>query len=428
MSVKKSLKKVYWRLSDKYLAQMGPSKFVKRSSAAGRHVVILTPSDVGNLGDEAMVTSVVSQLRDDDPKVRITLITHLSSDAVHYDGFNVETVCLEGFFSKVPSLAACERLGKVFETASDFILLGADILDGKYSETRSFRRLFLARQAERAGLAVYVLGFSFSDKAVPAITKYMRRECSNFGYLCRDPLSAKRVSDVVEKPVNHGADLAFLLPIPSTPVTDPCKRAAKQIEAWRAEGREIVAVNTNPLGLIAAFPEVDLKLAAANIASGLNIIASETNCVFLFLTHDNRPGHSDAKLTEQVLSTIDPSVTYHCVPETIKAVEIKYLCQRVDLTVTGRMHLGIASLGAGSATMILDFQGKVRGLFDLFGLPHMALDVNDVMKPEVFSKTVIDRLSRHTEISTAVKNKLDEIHSLSRRNMALLFAEIDRNE
>ncbi|WP_343505062.1 polysaccharide pyruvyl transferase family protein [Alloyangia pacifica] len=292
MPLEPVLKQTFWNLSDRYLAAIAPTRLVQAPAAErlqDRHFVILTPSDVGNLGDEAMVTSVVSQLSSRASCARITLITHLPGDMESYRDFETDIVCLEGFFSKTPSLEVCDRLGDLFQTATDFILLGADILDGRYSRTRSFRRLFLARQAERAGLNVHVLGFSFSDKAIAPITDYMRRECVGFSYCCRDPLSAERIGKVVGKSHENGADLAFLLPIPDAPLTEACERADARISEWRRAGKKIIAINANPLGLISAFPGIDLKETAAKISAGLDLIAEKTGCVFLGLTHDNRP-------------------------------------------------------------------------------------------------------------------------------------------
>lgn len=420
--MKQYLKKTFWRLSDAYLKALGPARFPQAArSTAARHVVVLTPSGVGNLGDEAMVTSVVTQLRAHQPDIRITLITHDPGDDPHYDHFNVETLNLNGYFAKTPDLSVCSKLGALFGEATDFILLGADIIDGRYSESRSFRRLFLARMAERAGLSVFVLGFSYSDKAVPLIRRYMRAECATFHYMCRDPLSAGRVAEVIGRPVENGADLAFLLPVPEVAQAEAAKRAEAQIAAWRDEGRQIVVLNANPLGLLNAFPDIDLSETAAAYARGINLLGRQTGCVFLFLTHDNRPAHSDAAFMEKILAGLDPELTWHFVPETVRAVDIKRLCSQVDLTVTGRMHLGIASLGAGTATMILDFQGKVRGLFDLFGQPEMAFDVSEVMKEESFAGTIAAKLADHQALATHVKGQLDMIHELSGRNMALVW-------
>ena len=317
--------------------------------------------------------------------------------------------------------AACERLAALFREGTDFILLGADIIDGRYSESRSFRRLFLARKAEEAGLAVFVLGFSFSDRAVPRILAYMAGVCSGFTWVCRDPLSAERVSKVTGRPVPHGADLAFLLQVPDAPHAEAARHAFDVLRQWRAEGRPVVAFNGNPLGMLNAMPEVDLDEAAAACAKALNALAAQTGCALLCLTHDNRPAHSDARFMTRIVERLAPETMARFVPETVRATDIKFLCGQADLTVTGRMHMGIASLGAGTTTMILDFQGKVRGLYALFDLPELAIDVRDMLKPDVLTANVADKLARKEDISARIRSKLPEIHALSARNLEPLF-------
>lgn len=73
--------------------------------------------------------------------------------------------------------------------------------------------------------------------------------------------------------------------------------------------------------------------------------------------------------------------------------------------------------------MVLDYQGKVRGLFDLFGLQDMALDVKELIRPDIFAANVADRLSRHDEVASVVQSRLDDIHALSARNIDLVLAE-----
>jgi polysaccharide pyruvyl transferase WcaK-like protein len=417
------LKALLRRGADLHL-ELGPGRKIVPAGApavAGRtrHVAILTPSTVGNLGDEAMVSSVVSQLRAIDPKLEITLITHEPTDAPYYHHLKVHTVHISGYFARVANGGACARLGELMTKATDFIMLGADVIDGRYNESRSFRRLYMARQAHQAGLNVFVLGFSFSDKATLRIRAYMSKECTGFTYVCRDPLSAQRVSDIVGKPVGQGADLAFMVPIPDDPMTDAATEANVQIDAWRTEDRPVVVFNANPLGLMAAMPDIDLSAAAQAYATCIDAVSKRTGCAVLMLTHDNRPGpHSDADFMTQVREKMDATVPCHFEPRTMRAMDVKMLCRRVDLTVTGRMHLGIASLGAGTATMILDFQGKVQGLFRLFGMPEMALNVEDVLEPEVFSNLVTEKLADHANIAQRVQGNLDKIHELSRVNVA----------
>lgn len=420
--MKKYLKTPMWRSSDRYLVFLARQVFGRTPAPKGaRHVVVLTPSSVGNLGDEAMVTSIVTQLRARDPEIKITLITHAAEDAAEHAPLATETVCLDGYFDKIPSRAALQRLEALFQTGTDFIVLGADIIDGRYSESRSFRRLFLARQAQQAGMDVFVLGFSFSDKAVPRILDYMASDCTGFHYVCRDPLSAERVGKAVGKPVPHGADLAFLLPVPEAPHAAAAQTAAEVVAGWRAEGRAVIAFNGNPLGLLNAMPDVQLEKAAASYAQSLNALAAQTGAALLCLTHDNRPAHSDARFMQGIVDRLAPETTAHFVPQTVRATDIKYLCKQADLTVTGRMHMGIASLGAGTTTMILDFQGKVKGLYALFDLPELAIDVRDVMTPETLSANIADTLAQKDRYAAATKAKLDEIHALSSRNMEPLF-------
>jgi colanic acid/amylovoran biosynthesis protein len=49
--------------------------------------------------------------------------------------------------------------------------------------------------------------------------------------------------------------------------------------------------------------------------------------------------------------------------------KIKRIVGLLDLVITGRMHLAIASLGCGTPTLSITYQDKFEGLYQHFGLP-----------------------------------------------------------
>lgn len=120
---------------------------------------------------------------------------------------------------------------------------------------------------------------------------------------------------------------------------------------------------------------------------------------------------------QRIFDRIKDDTTCHFVPETISPMDIKWLCRQVDLTVTGRMHLGIASLGGGTPTMVLDYQGKVQGLMRLFDMPEMILNVDDLLDAPKFTQIVSDRLAAHETLAEQVQRKLGSVHTLSARHV-----------
>ena len=418
--LKALIKPHMWRSSDAALRLMAPRAFATgaiRKRQTSRHIAVLITSGAGSVGDAAMTHAAVQGLRGLHPSARITLISHEPGDAETYAHLKTSHLCLKGYFERLPSPKACRALGALFGSCTDFVVLGADILDGRYSESRSFRRLYLAEMAHRLGVRAHIIGFSFAEAANPRIIDWLSRHGRQFNIFCREPLSAARVAKIIGRPVESGADIAFLLPLPSHCDVKAAQRAERQMEAWHEQGRPVVVLNANPLGLLAERPDIDLATAARAYAAAMAALSRKTNAAILLLTHDNRPAHSDAAFMSQIAAHLPDDVPQHFVADTVRPTDIKRLCHLADLAITGRMHLGIASLGAGTPAMILDYQSKVRGLLGLFTLPELAFTAQDLMDADSFATRAALHLDARQTLADQIETHLPKVKALSQKTV-----------
>ena len=328
---------------------------------------------------------------------------------------------MEGYFDYFPSKSSMARISRAVSDCSHFILCGADVLDGGYSAGGSIRKLLIAKIAEQFGAHAYIIGFSFSDRASNAVKRFLRKYGQGFTYVCRDPRSAERLASTLGRGVVTGADMAFMLPMTSKAFHPAAVRAEAVIADWRREGRRILAFNANPLALRKAAPNVSLDQAADLLASGLKRFADTTNCALLLLTHDNRPPHADNLFMKRIADQIPGETVAHFVPDTIEPTDIKRLCGMVDVVVTGRMHLGIAALGAGTPASILDYQGKVRGLLDLFDSAEATLFPEIALSPDEFSNYLCDFLKNNDIYRNKIREHLADVRSCAQRNLDVIF-------
>ena len=423
--LKAALKPHMWRASDAALRQIAPRAFARGAAnqkRLTRHIAVLITSGAGSIGDAAMTHAAVQGLRAKHPNARITLISHEPGDAETYTYLQTDHLCLKGYFERVPSPKACRALGVLFGTCTDFVVLGADILDGRYSESRSFRRLYLAEMAHRLGARAHITGFSFAEAANSRIVDWLSEHGHQYNIFCREPLSAARVSKIIGKPVESGADIAFLLPLPAHCDISAAQRAERLMADWRSEGRRVVILNANPLSLIAERPDIDLATAARAYAAAMSALSRKTRAAILLLTHDNRPAHSDAQFMAQIAVHIPEDVPHHFVHDTVRPTDIKRLCHLADLAITGRMHLGIAALGSGTPAMILDYQGKVRGLLGLFSLPELAFTPTDLMDATAFAESAATHLDARETLADRIDAHLPMVKALSRKTMDVVEA------
>lgn len=383
-----------------------------------RHYGVFYISSKGSLGDAAMGYSIVSQIREAQPDARITFLIHRDADRDYFREFGVNTVSIEGFFNVLPSRKATRRIADLALSCSNFILPGADVLDGVYSPGGTLRRLLSGIAAERLGARVHAIGFSFSDRSSQMIRQVFHDRCQGFQITCRDPQSAARLSKVMQRPVAHGSDLAFLLPIGSCCIHPAAQTAEDHVQSWKREGRKVVIFNANPISFHNALPNIPRAHVVKELGQALDNFAHQTGAALLFLTHDNRPAFSDAVFLQEILANMRKDMPWHFVPDTVQPSDIKRLCSLSDLVVTGRMHLGIAGLGAGKTTMITDYQGKVRGLYDLFDTPELALDLNEICEGHRLAELMLSTLELSTNFESRIQSKLPEVSALSRKNLA----------
>ncbi len=383
----------------------------------GQHYCIFYLSSHGSLGDAAMGYSIISQILKKYPDARISVLVHLDTDKEHFSQYGVEVVSIEGYFSVIPSRSAAMKISRILETCTNFIIPGADVLDGVYSKGSSFRRLFAGLMAEKRGAKVHVVGFSFSDRAPEVTRRLFRDRCQSFSIVCRDPISADRLGKVMGREIPYGADLAFLLPVGETSLHPSAQAAEQVVERWRSENRPIVAFNANPLSFQNSLPDLSRRKVVEALSSALDDFASRTGAAILFLTHDNRKSFSDARLSSEIIDSLKTNFPRHFLSETVQPTDIKRLCKMSDLVVTGRMHLGIAGLGAGKTTMITDYQGKVRGLYALFETPDLALDLGEIVQPGRLSALMEETLRERKVYEKKIQDHLPKIEALSRKNL-----------
>jgi hypothetical protein len=322
----------------------------------GRTVVV-PPAGPGSLGDDALLTVITTELGAG-ADVRVAAVTR---DAT---GSGAGTVADPG----PPSLSRAFRgfppigwLALFRARPEAVVVVGADVMNGFYSDWRSARRWDLLSAVAGAGRDAVAAGFSWPDpdgcgpRSVAAARRAVGVRSS-----CRDPISARRFAAATGHEVADGADVAFLL------APDPSTAAVAEVAAWadarRAAGRHPVALNLNGL-ILGRIDEQPDRLVA--LVDGLAALA-EAGIDVVLLPHDGRDGAGDRAWGAAVHATVGDRAPATLVAAPERAAEAKAMVAALDAVATGRMHLAIASLGAGTAVSLHDYQGKVEGLAALF--------------------------------------------------------------
>lgn len=394
-----------------HLAALGPAR------PRGHATLLLPPTRPGSVGDEAMMTVCMERLVSDGRSFAI--VDFVAGDRWPGEPRGTRHVDLSGFFGSA-YVRSLPRLISVLRGFDRFWCLGADVMDGHYSEVGSLRRVALAHVAAELGLETSILGFSFNDDPSELVVDALRRLPGSVELFARDPVSHRRLLERVGRPVRLAADLAFGLH-PAVELEAGEGALLEWMQARRGEGRRLVALNVSRRAFTSA-GALDLDAAIDAYASGVStLLRKRADLAFVCVPHDYRTHATDTNdldVLRAIAGRIDPTVGERVLlpSERLRAPVVKRIVGEVDAVLSGRMHLAIAALGQGTPAATLSYQGKLAGLYQYFGLPELEVDPSEALtSPGVVS--VLERLLDDGPRQSAfIEKALPEVRALSRSN------------
>ncbi|WP_084985444.1 polysaccharide pyruvyl transferase family protein [Prescottella equi] len=225
-------------------------------------------------------------------------------------------------------------------------------MDGAYNPRASVARLSCSAIAARLGSKARVVGFSWNGHAVKSATAALRLVQDSVQLTVRDPVSVERLEGIGVKGSKSTADLVFAR-IGGAPEN---ASVFDWVSHEEQSGRRIMVVNASAL-LQDSFPQSD------EYAEFLRKF-DDQSWSFIFLPHVRRPGNDDYVALSDLLSRYRPSNCF-AVSDLLSPDQVVALARRSSLVVTGRMHLAVLSILAGTYAITLASQGKVEGLYRL---------------------------------------------------------------
>lgn len=268
-------------------------------------------------------------------------------------------------------------------------VIGADVLDGFYGSGPVQERVELLVRAVEAGTPASIVGMSLNVAPAEAAARALREVPHAVRVCARDPRSAARARALLDVPVALTADPAFLL----EPVATGLERILPWVARQRSAGRRVVGVNGN--ALLARLRPGDPSDAADDLAGVMAQLARrQAEPSFVVIPHDLRLDADDVAVAHRTLAALPESLAARTiVAEGLRAAQVKALCARLDVVVSCRMHLAIAAIGAGTPAVCMEYQDKVGGLYDHFGLSGLTFTVEDLRSPGRVAERVLAALA-----------------------------------
>lgn len=402
-------------------ATSGDAKSVAGTNAKSILIVSSDPVEViGSKGDEAMITALIERIRVEDGDRKISMFCNLHALPDSLKPYGIE---LERPWSSPWSL---RHVLSVVARYDIVIVIGADMLDGYYSLLGAARYWIVANHAARMGKTVIITGFSFNAAPPRLLKHYMSPLSDALHVYLRDPVSSERFNRFVGMPdrAQLVSDLAFSLE--PREHADTANTLAEWCRQKRSEGCMLVGLNLHPMLLRDCGPDGIEALISASVQAISAAINLRPIAVIL-IPHDYRPfPKGDIEMLGHLYHAL-PACTQrrcHLVDENLHAAELKSLAGRLDLVVTGRMHLAIASLGMGTPIAGITYQDKFQGLLRHFGLGDDYLATpQQLLSERFFTNWLLGTIDAQAQLKRQVAEHLEEVKSLSRRNFSLLVAD-----
>lgn len=390
----------------------------QRGNGLKNYVLVLEPcpTSFGSNGDEALTAGLCRFINESDPSCEVELLSFYDE----YKGCLPQSVKYAGSLKQTKS-SNLQKLKNYFQWPAllikykSFYVIGADMIDGYYSDSVSKMLFTLALIADSAGVKTNIVSCSFNDKSSLSVQRRLRSLPSSIRIHSRDVYSAERLSRVTGRAVSHSADVAFGL---QPKATDLTQHVCGWISNERKKSRLVIGVNVNLLPIRIQFPGKEQEYAL-NWAQWCNLLAS-WGVSIIFLPHDYRGDLGDDKAANQVYSLASDSVrkSMYNPSERLHAWEIKNITKECDFVVTGRMHLAIAALGSGTPVLCYAYQSKFEGILALFEQYDVVRPIenvfSDIAKEAVFAKKV---LGERDERKERIRANIGRVLELASRNV-----------
>lgn len=393
------------------LRKLRASQPATAAQTASRFVVI--PGDVsnpsGSLGDMAMFTALLQSLHTSNPASTFSII-----------GMRNHSIAVSGI-GEVPVVPAW--VGKAGTAAFDNVIrqnhalfvMGADILDGNYGAALVQRIVDYCNHSVQLGIPATTLSFSFNRHPRRAAVHALSRLDPKVTVNVRDQASLDRFAQLVGIPATLCADSAFLMP----PATVPEPDAEAWIAVMRAAGRSPVGVNLNAHALAPALSH-GADTPIARLADQLKQAGEANNLAYMLIPHDLKPQSGDVAMLHALEKQLQQrGFAYVRYTEIHRPDLIKRVVGLLDLVITGRMHLAIASLGSGTPILSITYQDKFEGLYQHFGLSlEYTLTPLQCLSDEFQDRIHHAFAQRHVN-SALIRARLPQVMELASRNLLI---------
>ena len=359
-----------------------------------------------NLGDEAILQSMIAQLRKDLPRVEITVFSRDAEDTKQRH--QVERAVPVRKLSRTEIVPEVERL--------DLLLLGGGGLLYDADARTYLREVTVAREK---GIPVMVYAIGAGPLADAAVQAAVREALSDVQVVTVRENSAHRVLEEagLRREVTVTADPALLLR------PEPLPRGIMVHEGLEGR-RRLIGMSVREPGVAA--PDLDPKVYHALLSNAADFMVDRWSANVVFVPMERSvldTQHSHAVIAGMLR------------PQRATVLKGKYTpgqmlswMKRFDFALGMRLHFLIFAAIQGTPFVALPYAGKVSGFLEALGLPVPPINLVNAGRLLAYLDESWDRRrSMRTQIAQAMPALQERARETHRIALRLLTGEKIRN-
>ena len=353
-----------------------------------------------NLGDEAILQSMIAQLRDARP-VDITVFTADVDDTVKRHG--VETALAVRDLTRDETRHAVSQL--------DLLILGGGGILYDASAEAYLREVTLAREL---GIPVMVYAISAGPLEDQRIRKLVRETLDGVDVITvRDRQGKRDLEDIgVERDIVVTADPAVLLD--PEPLTEDRLR-----QAGIVAGKRFIAFSVREPG--PAAPDIDVEHYHLLLAHAADFVIDRLDADVIFVPMERE--HRDLQHSHAVVAKMRRAQRATVLKEEYTSGEVLAILGHCEFAIGMRLHFLIFAALQGVPFAPLPYASKVAGFIESVGMKTPVLR-------DVSAGTLLAMIDRswdfRAELREHITSTIGDVQRQARRNNELAVELIDR--
>lgn len=346
-----------------------------------------------NLGDEAILQSIVAQLRGDFPRADITVLTRNAADTVARH--DVQRAVDPRRMSRTEARAMLEPL--------DLLILGGGGILYTDDAESYLREVFLAKEV---GTPVLVYAVSVGPLATRGVRERVREAMELADVVTvRGRASGQLLDEIgVTREVEVTADPALLL------LPEPLSLDEIQRREGIPPGARLIALSVREPG--PAAPDLDTNRCHQLLADAADFVADRLDAEVVFFPLELVSRTSDVQRSHDVIGRMRHARRARVLKGDYRPGQMISLLHHFDLAIGMRLHFCIFSALAGVPLAPLAYASKVRAFLEDLGVAGPS--IQDVSTGELIAH--VDRVwDARREQQERVRAALDDLQRRARR-------------